>query len=82
MKSRMTLNYSKLTLVTVAAVLYFAGHTVAGAAFSKVSSPYIVDVWMVLKLFEDLEGRLWIGTEGGGLTRFEAGQFSCYSKPL
>lgn len=33
----------------------------------------------VLSLLEDREGRLWIGSSGGGLVRFEGGRFTRFS---
>lgn len=34
----------------------------------------------ILSLFEDREGTLWIGSWGGGLTRFSRGRFDTYTK--
>jgi PAS domain S-box-containing protein len=34
----------------------------------------------ILSLFEDSEGTLWIGSWGGGLTRFSRGRFDTYTK--
>ncbi|MBI3949764.1 MAG: hypothetical protein HY314_04845 [Acidobacteria bacterium] len=33
----------------------------------------------ILTLYEDREGRLWIGTEHGGLTRYAQGTFTTYT---
>ena len=34
----------------------------------------------IFKIFQDSRGILWLGTQGGGLIRFEGGRFSAYTE--
>jgi len=46
--------------------------------FDKSNTPEMRSSY-ITALYEDKDGRLWIGTEGGGLVRLESGRFTTYT---